>query len=217
LAFKPVISIVMPVYNPTPAYLKSCLDSVLAQVYPHWQLCIADDASTDPEVQQVLAEYQAKDPRIKVMFRPHNGHICAASNSALKLVQGEYVALLDHDDCLTPDALWEVASVLNVHPDAGVIYSDEDKVDAQGQRFDPHFKPDWNPDLLLAQNYISHLCVYKTALVKAAKTMICCCGLRHACRLSRLYISPKCFITGVRSKAPLPWGASRRITPLRLA
>lgn len=163
---QPLISVVMPVYNPRIEWLRECLDSVLAQHYPHWQLCIADDASSDPAVREVLAEYAARDGRIQVEYREDNGHICAASNSALALAEGEFVALLDHDDCLSPHALFHVAEALHRHPDAGLLYSDEDKLNEAGERFDPHFKPQWNPDLLLAQNYISHLGVYRTGLVR---------------------------------------------------
>lgn len=166
LSRKPVISILVPVYNPRIEWLRECLDSVLEQLYPHWQLCIADDASTDPEVRQVLAEYAQQDSRIQVVYRQQNGHICAASNSALELVEGDFVALLDHDDRLSSYALFHVAEALHRHPDAGLLYSDEDKLDESGKRFDPHFKPQWNPDLLLAQNYISHLGVYRTQLVR---------------------------------------------------
>ncbi|MGM0988737.1 MAG: glycosyltransferase family 2 protein [Pseudomonadota bacterium] len=163
---QPLISVLLPVYNPRVAWLRECLDSVLAQHYVHWQLCIADDASTDPEVGRVLTEYAARDSRIQVVQRQHNGHICAASNSALALAEGEFVALLDHDDCLTPQALFHVVEALHRHPDAGLLYSDEDKLNESGERYDPHFKPQWNPDLLLAQNYLSHLGVYRTALVR---------------------------------------------------
>jgi len=163
---KPLISVLVPVHNPRIEWLRECLDSVLAQIYPHWELCIADDASTDPEVAAVLAAYADQDQRVRVLYRPRNGHICAASNSALTLVRGEYVALLDHDDCLSPYALFRVAEALHRHPDAGLLYSDEDKLNEQGERFDPHFKPQWNPDLLLAQNYISHLGVYRADLVR---------------------------------------------------
>lgn len=166
LAATPLISVLVPVYDPPIEWLKACLDSVLAQQYPHWQLCIADDASTDPEVSWVLAAYARRDSRVQVVTRPVNGHICAASNSALERVEGEYLALLDHDDRLSPDALLEVAAAINEHPQAGIIYSDEDKLNAEGERVDPHFKPDWNPDLLLAQNYISHLGVYRSDLVR---------------------------------------------------
>ncbi len=164
----PLVSIVMPTYQSPEAPLRACLDSVLAQDYPHWQLCIADDASPSPHVRRVLAEYAARDARIRVALRERNGHISAASNSALALATGEFVALLDHDDLLAPDALAEVAAEILAHPDAAIVYSDEDKVDESGRRFEPYFKPDWNPVLLTAQNYVSHLGVYRTALIREA-------------------------------------------------
>ncbi|TVU87581.1 glycosyltransferase family 2 protein [Vreelandella titanicae] len=166
LAFKPLVSVLVPVYNPTLEHLKSCLDSVLSQAYPYWQLCIADDASTDPAVAALLADYVEQDRRVHVVTRENNGHICAASNSALALAEGEYIALLDHDDCLANEALLEMVAALNQNPQARLLYSDEDKLDEREQRIDPHFKPDWNPDLLLAQNYISHLGMYETDLVR---------------------------------------------------
>ncbi|WP_311950698.1 glycosyltransferase family 2 protein [Halomonas piscis] len=165
---RPLISVLVPVFNPRIEWLRECLNSVLAQHYPHWQLCIADDASSDPAVREVLAEYAERDTRIQLVYRQKNGHICAASNSALALAEGEFVALLDHDDCLSPHALFHVAEALHRYPDAGLLYSDEDKLNEAGERFDPHFKPQWNPDLLLAQNYISHLGVYRTGLVREA-------------------------------------------------
>lgn len=164
--YRPLISIILPVYNPPVAWLRECLDSVLAQSYPRWQLCIADDASSDPEVRKTLESYAQQDDRIELTFRASNGHISAASNTAFSLVRGEFVALLDHDDCLSPHALLRVAKALQEHPDAGLLYSDEDKITAEGVRYDPHFKPQWNPDLLLAQNYISHLGVYRTSLLR---------------------------------------------------
>ena len=166
LPYKPLISVLVPVYNTRIEWLRECLDSVLAQHYPNWQLCIADDASPKAEVRELLAEYAARDERIEVVYRERNGHICAASNSALALAKGDFVALLDHDDCLTPHALFHVVEALHRCRNAGLLYSDEDKVNDAGERFDPHFKPEWNPDLLLAQNYISHLGVYRTALVR---------------------------------------------------
>lgn len=166
LPHKPLISVILPVFNPKTEWLRECLDSVLAQHYIHWQLCIADDASTDPQVHKVLVEYAKVDSRIQVVNRPRNGHICAASNSALALARGEFVALLDHDDCLAPHAFFYVVEALHRNPKAGLLYSDEDKLNEEGERFDPHFKPQWNPDLLLAQNYISHLGVYRTTLVR---------------------------------------------------
>ncbi|WP_132998969.1 glycosyltransferase family 2 protein [Luteimonas arsenica] len=165
-ARRPLVSIVMPVYNTPEQWLRLCLDSVLAQTYPHWELCIADDASPDPRVGEVLAEYAARDARIKVVRREANGHISAASNSALEIATGDYVALLDHDDELAPHALYMVAKALDEQPGLRLVYSDEDKVDEQGNRFAPYFKPDWNPELLLSQNYVCHLSVYEAALLR---------------------------------------------------
>lgn len=167
LAAKPLISVLMPVYNPRPQWLREALDSVRAQVYEHWQLCIADDLSTDPEVRRVLAEYMALDARIRVVFRETNGHISAASNSALALAEGEVAALLDHDDLLPPHALLCIAETLARFPDAAVVYSDEDKIDEHGQRCAPYFKCDWNPELFRCYNMISHLGAYRTGLMRA--------------------------------------------------
>ncbi|MFM0354489.1 glycosyltransferase [Paraburkholderia nemoris] len=163
---KPLISIVMPVYNPRPKYLRKALDSVLAQTYTHWELCIADDASTNPEVRQVLEEYIQKDSRVKVVFREVNGHISAASNSALERVAGEFTALMDHDDALPPHALYLVAEEINSHPDVDLIYTDEDKVDENDRRHDPHFKTDWNRELFYSQNFVAHMGVYRTSIVR---------------------------------------------------
>lgn len=162
----PLISIVMPVYNTPEKWLHRCIQSVQRQAYPYWELCIADDASSNGYIQKVLAQYSARDPRIKVVYRDSNGHISAASNSALALATGEWMALLDHDDELPAHALYLVAKAINERPDTGVMYSDEDKIDAQGQRFDPYFKPDWNPDLFYSQNMVSHFGVYRMSLVK---------------------------------------------------
>jgi GT2 family glycosyltransferase len=139
---------------------------VTAQAYPRWELCIADDASTEPHVRPLLERYAATDPRIKVVFRQENGHISAASNSALALATGEWIALLDHDDELAPHALYEVAAVLNASPELDLVYSDEDKIDLDGHRHNPYCKPDFLPDLFTGQNYISHLTVYRAALVR---------------------------------------------------
>lgn len=163
---RPVISVLLPVYNVAEIWLRKCIDSVLNQLYPHWELSIADDASTLPHVRRVLEEYRARDSRIRVVFRETNGHISAASNSALALVTGEYVALLDHDDELTPDALFEMASLIVRHPDADMVYSDEDKIDERGRRHTPFFKPDWSPDAFLSQMYTCHLGVYRTKLLR---------------------------------------------------
>jgi len=165
LTYRPLISVIMPTYNTPELYLREAIDSVLAQVYDRFELCIADDASTVPHVSAILKEYAAMDDRIKLVFRPENGHIAHASNSALALASGEFVALFDHDDVLTPDALFENVRVLNAHRDADMIYSDEDKVDDRGHRSNPYFKPDWSPETFLSRNYVSHLGVYRRSLV----------------------------------------------------
>lgn len=166
LNYKPTFSVVVPVYNVAEKWLRRCIESVLAQLYPYWELCIADDKSTDPAVRRVLEEYRRKDSRIKVIYREKNGHISAASNSALELAGGEFIALLDNDDELTPDALYENALLLNKCPDADMIYSDEDKISEDGERNSPFFKPDWSPDTFLSQMYTCHLGVYRTELVR---------------------------------------------------
>lgn len=163
--YKPLISIVTPVYNTPESFLRAAIDSVIAQIYPNWELCLADDASTAPHVRAMLQDYLAKDNRIKVTFREENGHIACCSNTALELATGEFVALLDHDDLLTPDALYEIALLLNQHPEADMIYSDEDKIDDQGEFTDPAFKPGWAPDSFLCRMYTCHLGVYRRDLV----------------------------------------------------
>lgn len=166
LAHRPLISVLMPVWNTPERFLRRAVESVQEQVYPNWELCIADDASSAPHVRPVLEELSRRDPRIKVAFRAVNGHISEASNSALELCSGEFVALLDHDDELPPHALYWVARALNDDPALEVIYTDEDKMDAGGRRFGHYFKPDWNPELLLGQNMVSHLGVYRTETVR---------------------------------------------------
>jgi GT2 family glycosyltransferase len=167
LPLRPRFSVIMPVYNAPESFLREAIESVIDQVYPDWELCIADDASPNASVRAVLEEYASKDARIKVSFRETNGHIAAASNSALELATGDFIVLLDHDDLLSADALYENAIVVNRRPEVDVIYSDEDKVDEVGRRSDPYFKPDWAPDTLLARNYISHLGVYRRDLIQA--------------------------------------------------
>lgn len=166
LARQPLISIVMPTYNSPERWLTRCIDSVRQQAYPHWELCVADDASTAPHVRKVLQRYARRDKRIKVAFRERNGHISEASNTALDMASGEWIALLDHDDELPPHALYAVALEINEHPEARMIYSDEDKIDGLGQRFEPYFKSDWNYDLFLGQNMVSHLGVYHAELIR---------------------------------------------------
>ena len=162
----PLISILLPTYNSDIKFLRQCIDSVINQSYENWELCIADDASTNAGVRDVISSYAEKDNRIKYVFREENGHISNSSNSAIKLASGEWVALLDHDDLLHPHALSYVVKEIIHNPSVQFIYTDEDKIDVNGLRLDPHFKSDWNLDLLYSQNYVSHLGVYKTDLVK---------------------------------------------------
>jgi GT2 family glycosyltransferase len=163
----PVISVILPVYNPDLRILEAAINSIEGQIYEHWQLCMADDASTDPKVRPLLEEIAARDPRIKLIFREQNGHISACSNSALGLATGQWCALLDQDDLFADHALAMVALEIEDHPDAGLIYSDEDKIDSAGLRSNPFFKPDWNPELFLGQNFINHLGVYRTGLLRS--------------------------------------------------
>ncbi|MBI6719899.1 glycosyltransferase [Pseudomonas syringae] len=161
----PVISIIMPVYNPPLELLREAVESVCAQLYPRWELCLADDASTDQGVIDYLKSLSAQDERIKVVFREHNGHISAASNSALEVATGEFVALMDNDDLLPRHALYWVARTIRENPDAGLIYSDEDKISTDGTRSSPHFKSDWNEFLFRSQNMVCHLGAYRRDLV----------------------------------------------------
>jgi GT2 family glycosyltransferase len=162
--YKPTISIIMPVYNVSREDLSRALDSVLNQYYPFWELCICDDASTLRHVRSVLEDYAASDKRIKVVFSEENRGIAIASNRALELATGEFIGLLDDDDEITPDALYEVIQTLQ-EVNADLIYSDEDKLDTEGSRCDPFFKPAWSPDLLFSCNYISHFGVYRKSIV----------------------------------------------------
>jgi glycosyltransferase involved in cell wall biosynthesis/SAM-dependent methyltransferase len=162
---KPKISVVMPVYNAPLNFLEEAINSVLDQLYDNWELCIADDASTNKDIRPLLESYARQDARIKVAFRAENGHISAASNSALALATGEFIALLDNDDLLPIHALYRVAKSIINNPEVALIYSDEDKIDINGIRHDPYFKCDWNPDLLYSQNMFSHLGVYQHSLL----------------------------------------------------
>jgi GT2 family glycosyltransferase len=166
MILQPAISILMPVYNTPEQWLRRAIDSVIDQHYPNWELCIADDCSTAPHVRRILDEYSSRDKRIKVDYRDINGHIANATNTALELATGEFIALLDHDDEITPDALLEVAAAVNENPTADFIYSDEDKIDEDGVCTDPFYKPDWSPDYFLTCMYTCHLGVYRTSMVR---------------------------------------------------
>lgn len=157
----------MPVFNPNREWLIAAIESVQGQLYPHWQLCIADDASSDGQVHDLLAGYAAQDPRIRFVQRSENGHISAASNSTLALAEGNWIALLDQDDLLAEHALYLAADSILQHPQAQLLYSDEDKIDERGRHHSPYFKSAWNPDLFYSHNLITHLGLYHRGLVEA--------------------------------------------------
>jgi GT2 family glycosyltransferase len=164
LSYQPKISVVTPVYNTDPRWLRACIESVKRQVYPNWEMCLCDDGSTLAATREVLREYE-NDPRIHVTYLEKNSQISTASNAALSLASGEFVALLDHDDEYTPDALFRVVEHLNARRDADIVYSDEDKLDLAGGRCDPYFKPDWSPEHFLACMYTPHLVVARRTLI----------------------------------------------------
>lgn len=168
LGGQPLISVLVPVYNTPPDFLAAAIASVIAQYYPHWELILVDDCSTSAPTREALARYQGRDARIVVVRRAANGHISAASNDGLAAARGEFVALLDHDDVLEPNALLEVARVAKLWPEVDFIYSDEDKLARDGSLHSAYYKPDWSPSLLLSTMYTSHLSVYRTEVVRQA-------------------------------------------------
>ncbi|PKO62512.1 MAG: glycosyl transferase family 2 [Betaproteobacteria bacterium HGW-Betaproteobacteria-18] len=167
LPYRPLISILMPVCNPPAEFLGKVIASVQRQLYQNWELCIAGDASIDPLIRALLEQAARDDTRIHVSFRPFNGHLSVASNTALAMAQGEFVALLDQDDEFTEHALYHLIVALNDNRELDLLYGDEDKIDANGQRFGHYFKPDWNPDLFLSQNLVSHLGAYRRKIADA--------------------------------------------------
>ena len=166
MAYRPLISVVMPVFETPEWALKEAIESVKGQIYENWELCVADDASESRHVADVLRAKAREDGRIRWLRREKNGNISAASNSALAIASGEFVALMDHDDVLSADALYEVVAALNENRELDIIYSDEDQIDRKRRRHTPHFKTDWNIDLLLGCNMISHLGVYRRSLIE---------------------------------------------------
>ncbi len=162
----PRISVLMPTYNTPEHYLRLVIESVLRQTYPHWELCVADDGSTAGHVRAVLEEYAARDDRIKLTPPGRHGGISAATNAALALATGDYVALLDHDDEIAEHALFRMAEAIVADPSAEMLYSDEDKLQPDGQRRAPFFKPDWSPEFFLGCMYTCHLGLYRTSLVR---------------------------------------------------
>jgi GT2 family glycosyltransferase len=163
-AHRPTISVILPVYRTSVEILERTIASVEKQSYPSWQLCIVDDGSQSPAIDAVLNRHSSLDQRIQLVRLPSNQGISAASNAALELARGEFVALLDHDDELSPHALHYFVDALNQNPEADIFYSDEDHMDEAGLRSDPFFKPDWSPDLILAENYVNHLMIFRQSL-----------------------------------------------------
>ncbi len=163
----PLISVLLPVFNVEEIYLRRCIESVLNQIYPHWELCIANDASTAAHIRPTIDAYARRDSRIKVVHREKNGNISAATNSALALAGGQFVAMLDHDDELAEEALFFMAEAIVADPSLEILYSDEDKLTCENRHADPFFKPDWSPEYFLACMYTCHLAVYRTELVRA--------------------------------------------------
>jgi GT2 family glycosyltransferase len=162
----PRFSILTPVYETPAEVLRAMLNSVARQRCGSWELCLVDDASTEPHVGEILERAERADPRIRTRRRESNGGIVAASNDALEMAEGEFVALLDHDDELHRDALARVEKAIEAAPTADYVYTDEDKIDAAGRRSAPFFKPDWSPERMRTQMYSCHLSVLRRSLVE---------------------------------------------------
>lgn len=167
LKTQPKFSIIVPVYNTSPQVLAEMVSSVRNQIYENWELCLADDASPQPHVREFLENLSDDKGRIKIVLREKNGGISEATNSALGLADGDYITFLDHDDVLPVHALATMAAYINRHPDADIFYSDEDKLDRKGRRYDHFFKPDWNRERLYGQNYLNHLTVIRASMIRS--------------------------------------------------
>lgn len=162
--YKPLISIIIPTYNVSRKLLSECLDSILNQSYTNFEICIADDNSTLEETKETLKEYE-KNKKIKIVYRKENGMISKSSNSALEIAKGEFIILVDNDDVIEKDALYYIVEALNKNQNIDMIYTDEDKIDFNGNYMEPHFKPDYSPDTLMGVNYICHLCCMRKGIV----------------------------------------------------
>lgn len=162
----PRLSLVVPVYRPSLWYFREAVQSVVDQTYQNWELCLCDDGSGDPELTAAMDEMAAGDPRIRAMALEQNGGISRATNKALAAATGEFVVLLDHDDMLDPEALAEIAAVVLAESDVDVIYTDEDKLDELDRPCQPHFKPDWDPDMLLSFPYLGHVTAIRHELIR---------------------------------------------------
>ena len=162
---KPKFSILMPVYNTRADHLRCAIKSIMDQLYSNWELCIVDDASTKAEIREIIDE-ASKDSRIRPVYRKKNGGIAVCTNTALKMASGDWIVLMDHDDTLSEHALYLIAEAVNRDEDLSLVYSDEDTIDAAGHSLFPNFKPDWDYDLFLGQNFINHLTAYRADLVR---------------------------------------------------
>ena len=166
--YKPLMSVITPVYNPPPQVLRETIESVLTQTYGNWEFCLVDGNSKSPEVKAILSEFAEKDERIRVKYLAQNLGLSGNTNEALEMAQGEFVAFLDHDDLLAPEAFYEVVKLLNEARETDFIYFDEDKLSEDGRvRRDPLFKPDWSPELLLSANYLTHAVVRRSLVMEA--------------------------------------------------
>lgn len=166
LSYRPLVSILIPTYNTNPKHLRECLESVIAQTYTKWEVCIADDASPSKETKDVIKEFVKNHKNIRAAFSKTNNHIAVSSNIALDMAKGEFVSLLDHDDLLLPNALYETIREINEHPKTDLVYTDEDKLEKDKYHVEPFFKPDWSPDFLNSCNVITHFATIRTSLMK---------------------------------------------------
>lgn len=163
--YQPLISLIVPVFNTSAPFLRQTIASVLHQVYPYWEICFVEDGSAEASIQEVVESYASNHANIKLMLRQEHGGMCDAINVAIEHATGEFIALLDPDSLLTPDALYASIVLLNQQMDADMIYSDEDEINQHNQLHTPCFKPDWCPDSLLSRMYTGNLAIYRRSLV----------------------------------------------------
>jgi len=167
--YSPLISIAVPAYQTPVEFLRQMIESLIVQTYSNWELCIVNASPDNEEMQKVLAEYSAGDSRVRFCNLKENLGIAENTNRAFAMAKGEFVGLLDHDDLLAPNALYEIVKILQDHPQADALYTDEDKVTTElDEHFQPHLKPDFNLDLLRSNNYICHFFVVRKSIVEKA-------------------------------------------------
>jgi O-antigen biosynthesis protein len=164
--YRPLFSIITPVFNTHPTHLRECIYSVQTQAYPNWEMCLVDDGSDNPDTKACLQDLIADDPRLQLHTFEHNQGICHATNQAIAMAYGEYLVFLDHDDRIALDALYYAAETIRNYPNTDIIYSDRDSLSPNGLRFMHLFKPNWSPETLLSGNYLFHLMIYRRELVE---------------------------------------------------